>query len=100
MSTVGPVGPMGPIAGPQPTAAQLQGQATAGYATSAIAGHKVLVSVGVLLVVAIFMTQVAGINKDWAVVIGLLLLGLLMQRFMQVMPSSQEQWVSTTPFIP
>jgi hypothetical protein len=40
--------------------------------------HTTLVSIGVILLVTIVIVQLAGINKDWAAVGGLLFLGVLL----------------------
>lgn len=66
---------------------------------SALVSKKVLESIGVMIVVAVILTQVAGINKDWAVVVGLLLLGAIMMRAMAMTPT-QSAAANSLPFIP
>jgi hypothetical protein len=46
--------------------------------TNSETAHTTVVSIGVILMVTILLVELAGINKDWAAVGGLLFLGVLL----------------------
>lgn len=46
--------------------------------TNSTTAHTSLVSIGVILMVTILLVELAGVNKDWAAVAGLLFLGVLL----------------------
>jgi hypothetical protein len=71
----------------------------ASFQGSASSAHKVFVSVLVIIGVAVVMTEVAGINKHWAVVMGLLLVGVILQQGL-THAHSFESWSAGMPYNP
>jgi hypothetical protein len=61
--------------------------------------HKVLVGIVIMIVMLIILTEVAGVNHDYAVLVGLLLLGPLL---LEGMNHSQQlgAWLQNNPYNP
>lgn len=61
--------------------------------------HKVLIGIVIMIVMLVILTEVAGVNHDYAVIVGLLLLGPLL---IEGMNHSQQfsTWLQNNPYNP
>jgi hypothetical protein len=66
---------------------------------SAQDGHKVLISVGILVMSIVIFTEASGVNHDWGVIVGLLLFGVLLINIMN-MSKGQVATTESYPWIP